>query len=204
MVVAGLLAGAAPLVDYQAVFAVVPVGGLRRRRAARARRPAPRSRARSALAAAGAAVPIGVLLAYHAVCFGSPWRTGYDASTRLAYHHQHGFLGMDTLRWEAFVGSLFTADNGLVTLAPWLLLAIPGGVLLARRGDRGTALVGAAVAVDLHAVHLVDQLLARRLGGRPALHHGDAAVPAAARRGGGSSAPAAPPARAGWSPAPVR
>lgn len=140
MVAAGFLAGAAPLVDYQAVFAALPVAihilvKLRGRRVRGV-----------ALAVAGAALPIAGLLAYHAVCFGSPWRTGYDASTTFAMYHQQGFLGITQLRGEAFFGSLLRPDNGLLALSPWLVLAVPGTVALWRR-DRGTALVGAAVAV---------------------------------------------------------
>lgn len=143
MAAAGFLAGAAPLVDYQAVFAAVPIAVFVVARLWR-RPELPRA---LAAAAGGAAVPIAILLAYHAICFGSPWRTGYDASTTFAVFHQQGFLGITALRWEAFLGSLVRPDNGLITLSPWWLLAIPGFGLLWRRGDRATALVGASVAV---------------------------------------------------------
>jgi len=141
----GFLAGAAPLVDYQAAFATVPVAIWVVARLARDRR-----RLVPALAAAlaGAALPIAALLAYHAVCFGGPLTTGYDASETFAFHHQHGFLGMDRLRWGAFVGSTVSGDNGLVVLWPMALLAVPGWVLMARRRDlRGHAAVSFAVAV---------------------------------------------------------
>jgi hypothetical protein len=146
MFAAGAFAGAAPLVDYQAVFAALPIAVYV---VVRMRAWPWREIARAVGGAgAGAIVPIGILLAYHKVCFGSPWSTGYDASTTFAHFHQQGFLGITELRWEAFWGSLFRPDNGLFFLAPWLLLAIPGAVLLARRdGDRGTAAVGIAVVV---------------------------------------------------------
>jgi len=142
MAVAGLLAGAAPLADYQAVFAGLPVAvhavvRLRRR---------PGFLRALGLAAAGAALPIAALLGYHAACFGSPWRTGYDASTTFAVYHQHGFLGITALRGAALWGSLGAPENGLLTLSPGWLLAIPGTVALWRRGERGTALVGASAA----------------------------------------------------------
>lgn len=142
---AGALAGAALLVDYQAVFAAVPVAVLVVVRIVRW----PRLEALRVLAAAavGAAIPIAILLAYHAAAFGSPWRTGYDASTTWASFHQQGFLGITTLRWEAFWGSMVRPDNGLVTLAPWLLLGIPGAVTLARRGERAIVAVSVAVVV---------------------------------------------------------
>ncbi len=145
MAVAGALAGAAPLVDYQAVFAAVPVAVYV---IARMWKTMSRSEMWRAIGVAtvAAAIPIAVLLTYHAVAFGSPWRTGYDASTTFAQFHQQGFLGITELRWEAFYGSLLRPDNGLVFLAPWLLLAIPGSVVLART-ERGFAAVGIAVAV---------------------------------------------------------
>ena len=142
MAVAGLLAGAAPLVDYQAVFAALPVAVYvvvkLRPRASLVRG--------VALAVAGAAPPIAALLAYHAICFGSPWRTGYDASTTFAVFHQQGLLGITRLRWDAFWGSMVRPDNGLVALSPIWLLAIPGGVVLWRRGERAAVAVAASVA----------------------------------------------------------
>jgi hypothetical protein len=146
MAAAGLLAGAAPLADYQAAFAVVPVAVhvlvvFRRNRALRGR-----TLYALAIAAAGAALPIAVLLTYHSICFGSPWRTGYDASTTFAVFHQHGFLGITALRWRAFSGSLVRIDNGLIALSPWWLLAIPGTAALWRSGQRAIAAVGASVA----------------------------------------------------------
>lgn len=142
---AGALAGASLLVDYQAVFAAVPVAALVVARIVRW----PRREALRVVGAAaiGAAIPIAILLAYHAAAFGSPWRTGYDASTTWASFHQQGFLGITKLRWEAFWGSTIRPDNGLVTLAPWFLLGIPGAVVLARRGERAVVAVSVAVVV---------------------------------------------------------
>jgi hypothetical protein len=143
MAIAGLCAGAAPLVDYQAGFAVVPVAVHALARLWRR----PDRLAAIAVAAAAAAVPIAALLGYHAACFGSPWRTGYAASTTFAVYHQQGLLGITGLRGEALWGSLGRPDNGLITLSPWWLLAIPGTAVLWRGGQRGTAWVGVAVAV---------------------------------------------------------
>ena len=140
-IVAGFLAGLALLVDYQAVFAVIPFA---LHAAYHLRRDLPKLGRVAGLAIAGAALPIAVLLAYHQACFGSPWRTGYDASTSFAQYHQVGFLGLDRPRWEAFRGSLFAFDNGLFTLSPWILLAISGANEMIRRprngGDRAVAL----------------------------------------------------------------
>jgi hypothetical protein len=144
MLAAGFLAGAAPLCDYQAAFAGVPVAiAIGWRAWGR-----PDRWRLYAMAAGAAAIPVAVLLGYHAACFGSPLRTGYDASQTFAHFHQQGVLGITRLRWEAFYGSMLAPDNGLVVLAPWLLLAIPGTWWLARdRAHRDVAIVGAAVAV---------------------------------------------------------
>lgn len=145
MAAAGALAGAAMLADYQAVFAAVPVAVyVVVKLWSRSRRDLGQA---IAYAVAGAAAPIIILLAYHTVCFGSPWRTGYDASTTFAQFHQQGFLGITKLRWEAFTGSFVRPDNGLITLAPWWLLSIPGAVVLARRGRDERALVATSAAV---------------------------------------------------------
>ncbi|MCP4446235.1 MAG: hypothetical protein GY811_12960 [Myxococcales bacterium] len=128
---AGFLAGSAPLVDYQAAFAGVPIGiylvyqlGLRRRE----------NRIGILYAIGGAIPPIVLLLYYHAAAFGGPFRTGYEASESFAHFHQQGFLGMDQLRLEAFTGSTIASDNGLLVFCPMLLLALPGWYLMARRG----------------------------------------------------------------------
>jgi hypothetical protein len=175
MAAAGLLAGAAPLADYQAAFAAVPVAvhvlvrfRLRRRasvdaaatatpgsaevptavvvRSAPGASTSPPMLRALAVAAVAAALPIALLLAYHAACFGSPWRTGYDASTTFAVYHQRGFLGITALRWAAFSGSLVHIDNGLLALSPWWVIALPGAIALWRSGQRGAAVVGVAVA----------------------------------------------------------
>lgn len=145
MVLAGALAGGALLVDYQAVFAAVPVAVLVIAKLWREPRIELAKTVGAALA--GAAVPVMALLLYHDIAFGSPFRTGYDASESFAVYHQQGFLGITKLRAEAFWGSLFRPDNGLFVLAPWLLLALPGGYVLWRRGQRGVAASSAAVVI---------------------------------------------------------
>lgn len=135
MVAAGAFAGAALLVDYQAVFAAVPVAVLV---IVRLKKEPPMELGKTLGAAlVGAAVPIAALLLYHKAAFGSPFRTGYDASESFAFYHQQGFLGITKLRAEAFWGSFFRPDNGLFALSPWLLLAFPGAYVLWRRAERG-------------------------------------------------------------------
>ncbi len=131
----GFLAGCAPLVDYQAAFAGVPIAiYVIYHLLVKDRSRAPVARVLSlASAVAGAVPPIALLLVYHAKAFGSPFRTGYTASESFAHFHQKGFLGMDEFRLEALRGSFLTLDNGLLMLAPMFLLAIPGWVLLGKR-----------------------------------------------------------------------
>lgn len=124
----GAAAGAAPLVDYQAAFAGVPLAVYLLYQLGRQRR-----FAHIAYAIVGALVPVGALLLYHQQAFGSPLKTGYDFSQTFAHFHQKGFLGITELRAEAFVGSTVAADNGLFTLCPMLLLMLPGWVIMARR-----------------------------------------------------------------------
>lgn len=142
MGIAGLAAGSALLVDYQAVFATLPVAlyALWHFLGVRPRRPAGLF-----WGLAGALPPVALLLFYHARAFGSPWRTGYDASVTFAHYHQHGFLGLTGPTWEAFVGSTVAPDNGLFWMCPVLLLMIPGWLEMARQRQRWQLFVTAAV-----------------------------------------------------------
>lgn len=144
LLAAGAAAGCAPLVDYQAAFAGVPVAVYLAWKLLAA---PPRDLRGLVYAALGAAVPIALLLFYHWQAFGSPFKTGYDYSQTFAHFHQQGFLGMTSLRWEAFVGSTVAADNGLVFLSPMLLLALPGWIVMARRGLHAHVAITAAVVV---------------------------------------------------------
>jgi hypothetical protein len=133
--VAGLLAGCAVLVDYQTAFAVLPIAVYV---IAKAPRTIP-------WAIAGAVAPLAMLLEYHHACFGSVLRTGYATAIVYGSDHAHGLLGMTTPRLAAIWGTLLAPDNGLLVLSPWLLVAIPGGIALWRRGER--ALVATSLGV---------------------------------------------------------
>ena len=147
LVAAGLLAGCAPLVDYQAAFAI-PVIAVHVLVKLRGRSWKEYARI-VGIAAASAALPIAILLAYHHAAFGSVACTGYDPAcvkTRWAGLQNQGFLGLAGFDGKAFVGSTIAPDNGLFTLAPWLLLAIPGAVVLWKR-DRATTITCGTLAL---------------------------------------------------------
>ncbi|HTJ43833.1 MAG TPA: hypothetical protein VL463_17120 [Kofleriaceae bacterium] len=144
MIAAGAAAGAAPLVDYQAALAGVPIAIYV---VVRGWRDRPRLLRAVGFAVAGAAVPIAILLGYHWACFGSPLRTGYDASKSYEALHSQGFLGLSQFRIAAFVGSFFAPDNGLFVLSPWVVATIPGLVLLWKRGERRHVWVAGSICI---------------------------------------------------------
>lgn len=141
---AGFMAGCAPLMDYQAAFAGVPVAVYLVYKLVRG----PRRQWRGlAYAVLGAIPPVALLLFYHDQAFGSPFKTGYDFSQTFAHFHQKGFLGITALRWEAFVGSTVAPDNGLLVFCPMMLLTLPGWVIMARRKLHDHLVVTASVVV---------------------------------------------------------
>ncbi len=149
---AGALLGASVLVEYQAAFFGFPLGIYllwRMRRAAFA----PRGRLDHpwAFAALGALPLLSLLLGYHAACFGSPFRTGYDfaATAAFAAGHGKGLLGLERPELERLIGSLVGARTGLLTVTPALVL-LPLGLALAARTRRALALtLGASAVVAL-------------------------------------------------------
>lgn len=146
MIAVGVLAGCAPLVDYQAAFAGIPlVAHLIWTMRAWPRRELARA---LGIAAVFAAIPIALLLHYHRACFGSALMTGYNFSTVFAADHDHGFLGMTHPTLTALFGVTLAPDNGFFALAPWWLIAVVGGVAL-WRSDRALVIACTAVAVLL-------------------------------------------------------
>ncbi|WAS97472.1 hypothetical protein [Nannocystis punicea] len=124
----GVLAGAAVLVEYTAAFAGLAaaglVFGLLRARAW----------ATAAAAAGGAAVPAGLLLAYHAAVFGGPLKTGYhhSATAEFAEKHGEGLLGLVGPSWRAIETHALSLASGLTGWAPLWPLAVWGLWQLAR------------------------------------------------------------------------
>lgn len=87
------------------------------------------------LATLGALPFLVALMAYHQVTFGHPLTSGYKYLNDAGYQPWHlgGFLGIRTPDPRAFALSFFSPLRGLFTLAPFLLLALPGLVLVWRR-----------------------------------------------------------------------
>ena len=120
---AGILAGWAAISEYT----VAPVALAL---AARAAAPSPGgSRAGRLLAfVAGAAIPLGLLLAYQAVCFGSPFvpsyaREAYPAYAELAHRR---FLGFGPPNARVALDYLFHPARGILLFSPFFLWAGPG------------------------------------------------------------------------------
>lgn len=106
--------------------------------------------------ALGAAVPGAALAIYHAVAFGGPFTLPYEFSTQP--HRSMGFfMGLGVPDMEALASILVTPYRGLFFSAPWLLLAVPGGVRLwrARRAEAAVSIAIALLFVWLNA-SLVD------------------------------------------------
>jgi len=143
----GALAGLAVLADYQAALAAAAVGVYLLWRS--------RRRLRDALLALLGAAPFAALLAlYHRACFGSPFRTGYSFAADPA--HQQGVLGVVGPNRAAFWHALLAPDNGLLVLSPWVLLAVAGGVAIARdRAARARVGAEASVCAVVAALYLL-------------------------------------------------
>ncbi|MEO8349420.1 MAG: hypothetical protein ABI610_10950, partial [Acidobacteriota bacterium] len=122
-IAAGLLAGWAAISEYT----VAPVALAL---AIRAALPARGNRGVNALVpfAAGAAVPLGLLLLYQKVCFGSPFvlssaREAYPAYSELA---RQGFFGFGPPSAKVAAAYLFHPARGILLLSPFFLWAGPG------------------------------------------------------------------------------
>ena len=107
--------------------------------------------------AAGALPALALLAAYHTVAFGAPWWTGYanlDPQSPFAHAQQRGILGVGVPDLGIAISLLAGEHRGLIVVAPWLLLAIPGAVFMWRRGPaRWHAASACAVFLSLLLVN---------------------------------------------------
>ena len=119
--VVGLLLGFSVVVEYPAALGVAPICVY----AALFVRPWHRL----AWLAGGLALPGIALAVYHWMVFGGPLTLPYEFSIQ-KNRNRGFFMGLGVSRWEALKNILFTSYRGLFYSAPWLLLAVPGAVLL--------------------------------------------------------------------------
>jgi hypothetical protein len=143
----GLLAALAVAMDYQAVLASAAVGiyalfGTRRR-------------ARTLLLLGAGALPAVALLAsYHAICFGSAFKTGYSYSFDTST--MQGFMGIVGPSKEVIFSTLLLPANGLLVLVPWVVLAVVGAVAILRNPEaRSRAGAEAAVSAVIFVSYLI-------------------------------------------------
>jgi hypothetical protein len=123
---AGFLAGASVLAEYQSILAVLVIGIYFVVRV-------PNRLRAVGTALLGALPPAAVLATYHKLAFGSPFKTGYSFVVQETMHK--GFMGLVGPSATSFWITLFLPSNGLVTLAPWVLFAVVGAVAVARDRD---------------------------------------------------------------------
>ena len=101
-----------------------------------------RSWKRVILFVSGAALPLALLLAYNAACFGSPWSlsSAHEASPLYAGLVHQGFFGFGLPNPTVAARMLASPERGLLLFSPFWLWAVPGFVKWWRSGhDRADA-----------------------------------------------------------------
>jgi hypothetical protein len=79
-----------------------------------------------------ASPPILLWMAYNQARFGTPLELGYQYHATMTQHAQAGWAGLVGPRWRSFWDITFSPDKGLFFRSPFLLLALPGLVILWR------------------------------------------------------------------------
>jgi hypothetical protein len=117
---AGLVAGWAAISEYPLAI----VAGLLLARSAIRRR----SISRAVWFGLGALVPLGLLLAYDAACFGSPFilSSAREASPRYAELARHGLFGFGPPSLKVAAAYLFDPARGILLVSPFLAWAVVG------------------------------------------------------------------------------
>jgi len=141
LVLGGVLLGAGPAFEYPAALAAAGLGGYVLA--------APTLRRRIGWIVLGAGVPLAGLALYHWAAFGHPLSTPYDHMENISFARDMsaGFHGVGVPRLRSFLGMLLGPPAGLLFHAPWLVLALPGAVALARRRRWPTLIAVAGVAL---------------------------------------------------------
>jgi hypothetical protein len=133
---AGVLAGTAVLVEYQATALLLIVAVYTALRGSRA----------LVRFAIGAAPPLLLLLAYDTVAFGRPWRLPYHyVSNQYAAQQDKGLFGIG-LPHPFGSYAVFSGSGGLLVVSP-VLVAAAWGLVLLRRRYPAEVLVAAVVTI---------------------------------------------------------
>jgi hypothetical protein len=137
LLLGGLAAGAAVLLEYQAAVLGLALVLYSLRHGLRA-----------ALLVSCGGVPAALALAaYNQAAFGSPFRLSYTyVANRYAEDQRRGFFGITVPDRHALV-TVLVGDRGLLVLSPIVLAAAAGLVLLWRRGHRAEAALAAGVTL---------------------------------------------------------
>lgn len=143
LVVIGLLAGWAVVIEYPVALILLPIGIWI----------AYRERERAIVyGVAGMLPPLAVLAVYDLVAFGTILPIGYEHSALWQEQHSTGFMSLTYPRADAIWGLTFSRFRGLFLLAPVMLLSLPGLVIGLRDKElRGLfiAITGSVVAFFL-------------------------------------------------------
>ncbi|GAC1442924.1 MAG: hypothetical protein NVSMB52_00660 [Chloroflexota bacterium] len=137
---AGFLLGFSVLTEYTVALVVVAVAlyalfALRR------------SPGMLLASAAAGAVPLALLLFYNYACFGNPIDTGYSHDFCWSAAQAAGFAGFTTPQSGPLFDLTFGSFRGLFYMSPFLLAAVPGAWIMARRGYRIEAVLCLAIAI---------------------------------------------------------
>jgi len=137
---AGLLAGAATVTEYETAIVMLVLAGYL----------AYHQRNRIVWFLAGCAGPLCVLAWYHTRAFGAPWRTAHAYYSTPELRHQ---ITGYALSWRGFDETFFGA-HGLLLTGPIVLVGLVAAVM-ATRSEPGAAATHARVALAIVVPYLV-------------------------------------------------
>jgi hypothetical protein len=102
----------------------------------------------SALALVGSGLlPVLGVLAYNAAAFSGPLDTGYSHDFCWSAAQAAGFAGFTYPHLGALFDLTFGSFRGLVYMSPFLLFALPGALIMVRRGLRREAILSLGAAI---------------------------------------------------------
>lgn len=140
--VSGFLLGLSLFTEYT-VAIIIPFIGLYGMWACRAR-----LRKVGAFLAAGS-IPLGMLFVYNYLCFGNPFDTGYSHDFCWSSAQAAGIAGFTYPHLGPLFDLTFGPFRGLFYMSPFLLLAVPGLLLMARQGLHREAVICALIGIVL-------------------------------------------------------